>query len=210
MQNKLRPTIPLLHRGYSAKLLVDGFKAFTQNGDALYGVTGKVQYHQPIYRYITLVAQLQAGHSGGASHLLYNVAGVDNNVNVKVDSTVHFSQTAPYAFQTLITPFRGHRQNTLFGNQYAVWNTDVYFPLFQTLIPIETPLSVVNSLQLGLFSDIATAKETWQKPQVKNGLFWSYGMSARSKLAGYPIRVDVAWPGTFSKNPLWYFSLSTQ
>jgi len=209
-QNKLRPTIPLLHRGYSAKLLVDGFKAFTQNGDALYGVNAKVQYHQPIYRYITLVSQLQAGHSGGVSHLLYNVAGVDNNVNVKVDSTVHFSQDAPYAFQTLITPFRGYRQNTFFGNQYAVWNNDVYFPLFQTLIPIETPLSVINNLQLGLFSDIGTANETWQKPQVKNGLFWSYGMSARSKLAGYPIRVDVAWPGTFSKNPLWYFSLSTQ
>lgn len=209
-QNKLRPTIPLLYRGYSAKLLVDGFKAFTQNGDALYGVNAKVQYHQPLYRYITLVTQLQAGHSGGASHLLYNVAGIDNNVNVKVDSTVHFSQTAPYAFQMLITPFRGYRQNTLFGNQYAVWNNDVYFPLFQTLIPIETPLSVINNLQLGLFSDIGTAKETWQKPQVKDGLFWSYGMSARSKLAGYPIRVDVAWPGTFSKRPLWYFSLGAQ
>ena len=209
-QNKLKPTIPMLYKGYSAKLLIDGFKAFSQNGDALYGITGKVQYHQPIYRYITLVAKLQAGHSGGASHLLYNVAGVDNNVNVKVDSNVHFSQTAPYAFQALVTPFRGYRQNTLFGNQYAVWNTDLYFPIFQTLIPIETPLSVVNSLQLGLFSDLGTAKETWQKPQVKNGWSWSYGMSARSKLAGYPIRVDVAWPGTFSKSPLWYFSLTAQ
>lgn len=207
-QNKLRPTIPLLYRGYTAKLFIDGFKGFSQNGDALYGVNVKAEHHQPIYRYITLVTKAQAGHSGGGSNILYNVAGIDNNATVRVDSTVHFSQKAPYAFQSLITPFRGHLQNSLYGNQYAVFNVDLYFPLFQTLIPIETPLSFVNLLQLGLFSDVGTAKETWQKPQVSNGVLWSYGLSARSKLAGYPIRFDIAWPGTFSKKPVWYFSLS--
>ncbi len=121
---------------------------------------------------------------------------MDNNVTIKLDSNVHFAQTAPYAFQALITPFRDHRQNTLYGNQYAVFNADVYFPLFQTLIPIETPLSFINLLQLGLFSDMATAKESWQKPHSYANWLWSYGLSVRSKLAGYSLRMDVAWPGT--------------
>src|SRR5690606_15756762 len=104
--------------------------------------------------------------------------------------------------------FRGYLQNTLYGNRYAVFNADGYFPLFQALIPIETPLSVINLLQLGLFTDIGTAKETWQKPAINQGWLWSYGMSARSTLAGYPVRVDVAWPGALNKKPVWYFSLS--
>lgn len=35
-----------------------------------------------------------------------------------------------------------------------------------------------------------------------------HGLSARSKLAGYPIRFDIAWPGRFNKKPLFYFSLN--
>lgn len=208
-QYKLRPTLPMLHKGYSAKLLLDGFKAFTQKEEVFYAVAVKGEYHQPLYKYITLVTRAQVGHSGGESYMLYNIAGMDNNVTVKVDSNVHFAQTAPYAFQSLITPFRGHRQNTLYGNQYAVFNADLYFPLFQTLILVETPLSFINLLQLGVFSDVATAKESWQKPQVNANWLWSYGLSARSKLAGYSLRMDVAWPGTFNKKPLWYFSLGS-
>lgn len=101
-----------------------------------------------------------------------------------------------------------YRLNSLIGNQYAVLNADVYFPIFQTLLPIETPFSIINFLQLGAFSDLGTAKETWQKPEIKQGWLWSYGLSARSKLAGYPIRFDIAWPTTFNSKPLLYFSLS--
>jgi outer membrane protein assembly factor BamA len=85
----------------------------------------------------------------------------------------------------------------------------VYFPIFQTLIPLETPLSFINNLQLGMFSDLATANETWNNANPNNNTwFWSYGLSARTTLAGYPIRVEVAWPGMFSKQPVWYFSLN--
>lgn len=207
-QYKLRSTIPLLHKGYKASLYFDGFKAFTQTEDATYGLSADIEYHLPLYRHITLVTKAQAGMSKGSAYLLYNVAGVDNNVTVKVDSGVQFPQSAPYAFQKLITPFRGYLQNSLYGNRYAVFNTDVYFPLFQTLIPIETPLSSINHLQLGLFSDIGTADETWQEPPLVNPWLWSYGFSARTKLAGYPIRFDLAWPGSLSKKPLFYFSLN--
>ncbi|XZF15423.1 hypothetical protein ACTHGU_04735 [Chitinophagaceae bacterium MMS25-I14] len=207
--SKLQPTVPLLYKGFTAKATVDLFKGFTQKESALTGNTIQLAYHQPLYKYITLVTKLQAGYSGGDSRVLYNLGGVDNAVNPRVDSTKHFAQDAPYAFTTLITPFRGYYQNTLYGNEYALLNMDVYFPLFQTLIPIETPLSSINNLQLGIFTDIATAKETWQQPQVNNGIKSAYGLSARTTLAGYPLRFDIAWPNDGSR-PVWYLSLNVK
>lgn len=49
------------------------------------------EYHQPLYKYITLVTRAQVGQSGGESYMLYNIAGMDNNVTIKVDSNVHFA-----------------------------------------------------------------------------------------------------------------------
>ena len=168
-------------------------------------------YHLPIYKYITLVTQIHAGYSGGDQYILYNMGGEDNNVTPRIDTTVHFAQNAPYAFQTLVTPFRGYYQNSLYGSQYLVTNTDVYFPILQTLIPIETPLPFINNIQLGMLSDVGTAQERWNMTNPNNDRWrWSYGFSARSFLAGYPLRLDVAWPGTFSRQPVWYFTLNLQ
>lgn len=208
-QDKVKPTIPLLNRGYKIKGTVDIFQPLS--GSSLGTATGtgvQLTYHQPLYSYITLVAQAKAGYSGGLNKVLYNLAGIDNNVTVRFDSTVQHPQAAPYVFQTLVTPLRGYLQNKLYGNEYLLFNADVYFPLFQTLIPLETPLQSINLLQLGLFSDLATAKETWQKPTVNNGWLWSYGICAKTSLAGYPIRFDIAWPGALNRKPVWYFSLN--
>lgn len=209
--NKLQTTVPNLHKGYKVKLLLDVFQPLDESGGPMVGSTMQLRYDLPIYKYITWVTQLQAGRSFGHNHIQYNLAGLDNNVTVKVDSNAHAAQKAPYAFQTLITPFRGYLQNDVYGNYYRVWNNDVYFPLFQTLIPIETPLSFINQLQPGLFVDVGKAGESWtsnsNNPNNDNWL-WSYGASLRSSLAGYPLRLDVAWPGTFNKKPIWYFTLS--
>lgn len=205
--NKLQPTLPYLYKGFKVEGLIDLFKGFTQEESTVVGATLNLSYHQPLYRYITLVMQGHVGYSGGDKKVLYNLGGLDNNVTPRVDTTVHFNQNAPYAFQTLVTPFRGYYQNTLYGNEFAVINADVYFPIFQTLIPIETPLPSVNNLQLGLFTDLGTARETWNNNPNNDKWKAAYGLSARTNLAGYPIRVDVAWPGTFNKT-IWYFSLS--
>lgn len=206
--NKLNPTIPLLYKGLKGRGLVDVFKGFSEEEHAVLGTTMKLEFHQPIYKYITVVAQAQAGYSAGQSKVLYNLGQVDNTVTPRIDSNVHFVQNAPYAFQTLATPLRGHLQNQIYGDRFMLLSTDIYFPLFQTLIPIETPLQFVNLLQLGLFSDVATAKEAWNETAPLKGWLWSYGISARSTLASYPIRFDIAWPGTFDKKPVWYLSLS--
>ena len=206
--NKLRPTLPLLNKGFKASATVDVFKGFTQNEAGLVGGAFHVEYHQPLYRYITLVAQLSAGSSGGNQKVLYNLGGVDNNVTPRVDSTVHLSQAAPYAFQTLVTPLRGYFQNSVYGSSYMLLNADVYFPLFQSLIPIETPLSSINNLQPGLFIDATRAGGSSLYSTSAKGIQVAYGFSARTTLAGYPLRFDMGWPGSFRRKPVWYLSLN--
>ena len=208
--NRLQSTLPLLSKGFRGGVAVDVFKGFTQRQDALVGLSLHGAWHKPIYKYITLVVQAKAGYSAGDRRILYNLGGVENNVTPRIDSTVHFAQEAPFAFQTLITPFRGHYQNSLYGSQYALLNADVYFPLFQTLIPLETPLSAINNLQLGVFSDIAAAGGNKNYTTAAKGWQAAYGLSARTTLAGYPLRFDIAWPGDFSKQPVWYLSLNVE
>ena len=205
--NKLKPTIANLYKGFKAESYVDVFKGFSQQEAFLLGMSVHGSYHQPLYKYITLVGQLHAGYSVGDERILYNLGGVDNNVTPRTDTSVHFAQKAPYAFQTLVTPFRGYFQNSLYGNEYLLCNLDVYFPLFQTLIPIETPLPFINNLQLGTFTDAATARETYLGARQTGKWLQSFGLSARTTLAGYPLRIDLAWPGTLHKKPVLYFSL---
>jgi len=205
--NKLQPTLPFLFKGFYIKAIMDVFKGLSQSEPILFGSTLDMSYHKPLYKYITLVAQVHAGYSGGGQKVLYNLGGVDNNVTPRVDTNVHFAQNAPYAFQTLVTPFRGYYQNTLYGNQYTVANADIYFPIFQTLIPIETPLPSINNLQLGIFEDLGSAKETWNSNPNNAKWLWSYGLSVRTSLAGYPLRIDLAWPGDQNRQAVWYFSL---
>ena len=207
--HRLEPTLPYLYRGFTAKANIDPFKGFSQSKATVTALSLHMAYHQPLYKYITLVMQLHGGYSTGKERILYNLGGVDNNLTPKIDSTVHFGQDAPYAFQTLVTPFRGYLQNSLYGDRYGLVNADVYFPLFTTLIPIETDFPSLNNLQPGLFADGATAKQTFHAAYT--GQYkWSFGASLRTVLAGYPLRFDIGWPGTFGKAPVWYFSLNLQ
>ncbi|MEC3880226.1 hypothetical protein [Parapedobacter sp. 10938] len=201
----LKPTLPMLYNGFSTCVALNVFAGLQGiTNESLYDISTSIEYHQSLYRHITAVARLQAGYSGGRSKVLYNIGGVDNNLTVKTDTSVHFAQDAPYAFQSLVTPLRGFYQNAVRGNQYALMNIDVYFPFFQSLIPIETNFSAINHLQVGLFTDVAYARETWRS---SGSSAVSYGFSIRTLLAGYPIRVDAALPNRQQKNITWYLSL---
>jgi hypothetical protein len=208
--NKLHKTLPYLYKGFKMSAHYDFFKGFDQQGPVVHAIAVNLRYDQPLYKYITAVTQMHAGWSDGSQKILYNLGGEDNNVTPRVDTTVHFPQNAPYAFQTLVAPFRGYLQNSLYGNQYLLMNEDIYFPIFQTLIPLQTPLPSINNFQLGLLSDVATAQETWNNNPNNAHVMWSYGVSARTVLAGYPLRLDMAWPGTFRKAAVFYFSLNLQ
>ncbi|MGJ1328287.1 MULTISPECIES: hypothetical protein [Sphingobacterium] len=205
--NKLHALSPFLYKGWDARLLTDVMVSTGKQATLLYATALRFSYHQPLYRDINFVLRGNVGHSGGQSQVLYNFGGVDNNIVPRTDTTVRFKQEAPYAFQTLVTPFRGYRQNSLYGGSYVLFNADLYIPLFSRLIPLRTGFSALNNLQLGLFTDFAaTARKQDHLPAAPTHL-QSFGCSARTILVGYPIRFDLAWPQQgFSAQPVWYLS----
>ena len=205
--DKLKPTMPFLYKGWEANLLLDGMASTGKASTMLYGARLKAAWHQPLLKNINLVTRLQAGHSGGQSKILYNFGGTDNNVAPRLDTTVKFAQDAPYAFQTLVTPFRGHEQNSIYGSAFALANVDLYVPLFQGLIPWQPNFPMLRTLQLGIFGDMAVANKPILLPATVSPLY-AYGLSARTMLAGYPVRFDLAWPGSFDNKPVWYLSFS--
>lgn len=205
--HKLKAVGTFLSKGLEAKMLLDGMVSTGKASTMLYGARIKAIWHQPLFANINLVTRVQAGHSGGRSKILYNFGGTDNNVVPRVDTSVRFSQDAPYAFQTLVTPFRGYEQNSIYGSSFALVNLDLYFPLFQGILNWQPSFPMLRNLQLGVFADMAATRNV-VLPSTTPSSLYAYGVSARTQLAGYPIRFDLAWPGSFDKQPVWYLSLS--
>jgi hypothetical protein len=205
--HKLHPTIPLLERGWEGKIFLDGMASTGKQSTMLFGVQVNASVSQPIIKDITLVVRAQGGYSAGQSKILYNFGGLDNNLVTRVDTSVHFIQNAPFAFQTLVTPFRGYEQNSIYGSRYGLLNFDLYFPIFKTLIPLQTGFTSLTNLQIGLFTDIVKTAGATGLP-LRSDQLNSFGYSLRTMLAGYPIRFDMAWPGNFNKSPVWYLSLT--
>jgi len=62
------------------------------------------------------------------------------------------------------------------------------------------------NLQLFLLADVAMAKEQWNGRTGRT--LSALGFGARTILAGYPVRFDIAWPVTTGGTPVWYLSLN--
>ncbi len=204
----LQPVIPLLYKGWKIKISGDAIASYGKGAEFIYGFNTHLEYHLPVVNHITLVTQLKAGYSGGDENILYNFGGTDNNIVPRVDTAVHFAQSSPYAFQQLIGGLRGYEQNSIYGNLYGMLQADVYFPIFYSLIPLRTGFPAIRNLQLGIFTDIACAKETWNTSSPARNSRYAFGFSARTVLAGYPVRFDIAWPGSFNASSVWYLSFS--
>ncbi len=171
-----------------------------------YGITQRINWYQPLYKWLNWHNHISMGYSGGSEYILYNFGGMDNNVITKVDSNAVFEQSAPYVFQQLITPLRGFQQNTMWGNAYGLINTEVFAQVFGGMINTTTKFQFINLIQVGAFADLAYSRATWNSNadwQRRN----SFGLSLKTLLANYPIRVDVAFPYNLNQKPMIHLSL---
>lgn len=205
--DKKRPLGAGLFQGGDASWLVDMMASSGKQGTWALGLQWQGSWHQSLWRRINVVAGGKVGTSQGPSRILYNFGGVDNNLVPRVDTSVRFPQDAPIAFQTLVAPLRGYPQNTLYGSGYALFNVDIYVPLFDGVIAWRPRFQALAHLQPGLFLDKAWVHgmDVLKAPVSER---MAFGYSLRTRLAGYPLRFDMAWPGTFQEAPIWYFSLS--
>jgi len=206
--NNIRPTQDnsLLLQGFRYKAMLDAILGVERKTRFSYGITQSLDWYQPVNEWLNWHQHIAGGYSGGTEHILYNFGGMDNNVIVRIDSSAVFAQKAPYIFQQLVTPLRGFKQNTMWGNAYGLMNAELFAQVFNGMLPGKTNFSFLNRLQLGAFADLAYSRATWDASaewQRRN----SFGLSLKTILASYPIRVDLAFPYNLDNKPMVHLSL---
>ncbi len=183
-----------------------------------------------IYRNFIWATRAAGDFSWGDQKIIYFLGGVDGWVNPKFNNVNRPEQDATYAFQSLAMNMRGFNQNVANGNNAFVFNSELRFPVFSTLLQRPINNAFLRNFQLTQFIDLGTA---WngkfngiQRPytsypdangtvtvNIKAGgigpFVGGYGFGARSTLLGYFMKLDCAWEmkGIFRGKPLLYFGI---
>lgn len=173
-----------------------------------------VRNYQRIHRTFIWANRLAGSSSLGNNRLIYYMGGVDNWLVPKFNrnTPVDFSQN--YAYQTLATNMRGFVQNIRNGNSFAVFNSELRFPVFRYFSAQPLKSDFLNNFQIVGFGDIGTAWTGFDPYSEENFLYTNiieqnpllikvrmqkdpivggFGFGARTRLLGYFIRADLAW-----------------
>lgn len=222
-----------IYFGTRCKVFGEYFKILTRNNADLYVVGADIRHYQPIYKTFIWANRLAGSASFGHHKLIYYMGGVDTWLFPKFNDSVSVATDQNYAYQTLATNMRGFVQNIRNGSNFAVFNSELRFPLVRFFTRRPPKSEFLNSLQMVGFFDLGTA---WNglSPYYKDNPFFTqvyenpfspikitvytqkepivagYGLGMRAKVLGYFLRADYAWgieDGVVRK-PVFYLSLS--
>ncbi len=173
-----------------------------------------VRHYTRIHRSFIWANRFAGSTSFGKEKLLYYMGGVDNWLTPQFNSEYQINYNQNYAFQTLATNMRGFKQNARSGNTFALFSSELRFPVFKYLLNKPLRSEFLNNFQIVGFTDIGSAwqglnpldesntyytKTISSKPLVitvqvqKDPLIAGYGFGLRSTLFGYFLRADWAW-----------------
>jgi len=231
-----------INYGFKAKVFAQYFRdmggapdwnvGFNKANIYIFGADAR--YYQKISRDFIWANRIAGGSSLGNAKLLYYLGGVDGWITPTFNNTINVSQSENYAFQTLATPMRGFGQNIRNGSNFAVFNSELRFPIFHYLLNRPIKSDFFNNFQIIGFFDAGSAwtglspysnenslnevvvgakgnpitviLSTQQNPFVEG-----FGGGLRTRILGYYIRVDDSWGinnGAISTSPITYVSLS--
>ncbi len=187
------------------------------------------RHYTRIHRSFIWANRFAASTSLGKNKLIYYLGGVDSWISPRSgDAQVDYTKN--YIFQTLATNMRGFPQNIRNGNTFAVFNTELRFPVFNYFFNRTLKNDFLNNFQVIGFADAGSAwyglnpmseenirvtKEIFQDPfyitveSRRNPWVAGYGIGLRSSILGYFIRADWAWgvEDGSSLNKQFYFSV---
>jgi hypothetical protein len=173
-----------------------------------------IRGYKKLHRDLIWCNRLAGGTSWGTDKLIYYLGGVDSWFNPKFDNSINVVRSEEYQFQTLATNMRGFKQNIRNGNNFAVWNSEIRFPIFRYLYNRPIKSDFVNNFQIIAFGDLGMAwygtnplseENTLNKNiyygnpitltiyNQKNPLVAGVGFGMRSRLLGYFVRLDFGW-----------------
>lgn len=208
-----------LYEGMRYKVFGEYYQQVNGNWSDVFIVGADVRHYQPIHRTLIWANRFGASTSFGGSRLIYYLGGVDNWTNLSrtlptFDSSMPIDTTQSFVFQALATNMRGFSQNIRNGNSFAVFNSELRWPVFRYFANRPINSDFLNNFQIIGFFDIGTAwsgPTPWDKRNhlnrsvIKNGplvividkgnnpIVSGFGFGLRSRLLGYFIRADWAW-----------------
>lgn len=209
-----------IYLGTRFKIFGEYYRDIQRSKSDMFVIGGDYRYYLRIHRDLIWANRFAASSSFGPTKLLYYMGGVDNwlgflfNSIPMYDETIKVDQNANYGFQTLATNMRGFSQNIRNGNNFALINSEIRWPVIRYIVGRPLKSRILNDFQLILFGDIGTAwsglhpwsgENAWDNEIIRNGpvvvdldtnrepLVAGFGYGLRANLFGYFVRADWAW-----------------
>lgn len=227
-------TLPMglnLYRGTRLKIFGEYYQEIDSEHKNLFVIGFDARNYIKIHRELIWANRLAGSTSFGQQKVAYFLGGVDQWIAPKYNYDIPVDFNQGYAFQALATNMRGQPQNIRNGNSFAVFNSELRWPIFRYLINRPIKSNFLYNFQIVGFGDIGTAwtglqpfsdenslnKEVIQQGSVvitvqnrREPVVGGFGLGARTKFLGYFIRVDYAWGVENRKvnDGFWYISLS--
>ncbi len=189
-------------------------------------VTGMLDYRDYIKlsgQLYTFAWRLFAGTSTGADPQKFFIGGTDNWINARFDGDfIPIRNAEDLEFLTPVVPMRGYNYNAKFGNNFALLNMELRFPMLG--IFTAGPIPLLQTLFGTAFVDVGSAwGYDWNNNYVKfqafdhslsgsletRDLLVGTGVGARMVILYFLVRMDIAWSYNLQhfSRPQYYFSL---
>jgi Tol biopolymer transport system component len=217
--NTRRRSINILF-GTRFKIFGEFFKELTLKKSDMFVLGIDFRKYTRIHRELIWANRFAASTSFGHTKLLYYLGGVDNWMGYLFNKYPMFNEAVPvtpnvnYGFQTLATNMRGFSQNIRNGNNFALINSELRWPIIRYFVGHPLRSNFLNSIQVVGFGDIGTAwtgNSPWSGnngydiKKYSNGpvtvtldsnrqpIVGGIGAGARAQIFGYFVRADWAW-----------------
>ncbi len=212
-----------LYGGTRLKLFTEYYQQLNDRMDDLYVFGMDIRYYFVIHRNLIWANRFAASTSVGSSRLIYYLGGVDNWMNLTQSKNptfiplteIRIDETENYVYQAVATNMRGFSQNIRNGNNFALINSEIRWPIIRYFVNHPLSNAFLQNFQLNGFFDIGTA---WSGPHPWAGenaydtdiimegstirvvidadrgpVVAGYGFGVRSQLFGYFVRLDWSW-----------------
>jgi Tol biopolymer transport system component len=209
-----------IYFGTRFKIFGEYYKELTARKSDMFVLGIDFRKYTRIHRELIWANRFAASTSFGPTKLIYYLGGVDNwmgylfNKYPMFDSSIPVTPNVNYGFQTLATNMRGFTQNIRNGNNFALINSEIRWPVIRYFVGHPLRSNFLNSIQVVGFGDIGTAwsgKSPWSglngydTKKLTNGPVTVYldsnrepivagiGAGLRAQVFGYFVRADWAW-----------------
>ena len=207
-----------IRSGTRMKLFTEHYRNVIDPSTSLYVAGLDLRNYLPIHRELIWANRFAGSSSFGPQKLVYYMGSVDNWIILgnreRFDRQNDISRTQGYRFQTIATNMRGFIQNARNGNNFAVLNSELRWPVIRYFTSKPLKSEFLSTFQVIGFADVGTAwtgsspyseENAFNRITESNGsitviyenqtdpFIGGVGWGLRAKVWGYFVRFDYAW-----------------